>query len=452
MHSALGRSSARLIIVLPHAAGFALSVLVFYPGVMNYDARYIYADIAKGRFGDWQSPVMGWLWSVVDPIAPGPASFFLVTAASYWLGFALLSLALASRSSRLAFAVPLLALMPPAFAFVGMIWRDVLFACAWLVAVTLVFATAESRRPVRLPAQAVALALVAFGVLLRPNAILAAPILAAYAIWPQCLALHRAAVLYLPAIAVFLVLIQVVYYGIFDAMRQKPWHSIIVFDLGGISHFTKQNQFPVSWNAQEIALLTQSCYRPAPWNVYWNAEPCHFVMDRLEREKLFGSPVLVDAWMRAIVAHPLAYLRHRAGFMTTFLAQSNLTIWIEDISDPPNPVLSDNRAFAVLRHVHDALHPTPLFWPGTWLILNAGLCLWAWRKRHLPAGAFVVAGCGSAVAYVLTFFAVGVAAEFRYALWAVFAGLAGLVAAGAIAAAITADVEAELAVRPKSLN
>jgi hypothetical protein len=143
---------------------------------------------------------------------------------------------------------------------------------------------------------------------------------------------------------------------------------------------------------------------------------------------------------------------NRAGFMTTFFARSNLTIWIEDIDNPPNVVFADNRAFAILRRVHDALHPTPLFWPGTWLILNAGLCLWAWRKRHLPAGAFVVAGCGSAVAYVLTFFAVGVAAEFRYALWAVFAGLAGLVAAGSIAAAITADVEAELAVRPKSLN
>jgi hypothetical protein len=71
------------------------------------------------------------------------------------------------------------------------------------------------------------------------------------------------------------------------------------------------------------------------------------------------------------------------------------------------------------------LKPTPLFRAGTWLLLNAAICAWAWRKRHAPAGAFVVAVSGSAVVYVLTFFFVGVAAEFRYALWAVIAGLIG---------------------------
>jgi hypothetical protein len=426
MHAVSPRRPSWLIIVLLHAAGFTLSIVVFYPGVMNYDARYIYSDTAVGKFGDWQSPLMGWLWSVVDPIAPGPASIFLVIAASYWLGFALLALAVARRAGRLALIVPLLALSPPAFAFVGMIWRDVLFACAWLLAAALVFAAAESRRPVRLPAQAIALGLLAFGVLLRPNAILAAPILAAYVIWPQRFVLRRAALLYPPTVVVLFVLIQVIYYGIFDAMRQKPWHQVMVFDLGGITHLTKQNQFPVSWNAGETALLTEGCYRPAPWNVYWNAEPCRFVMERLEGEKIFGSPALVDAWMRAIAANPLAYLRHRAAFMWTFLAESNLTIWTLDLDDPSKPALAGNRAFVTLRRVHDVLHPTPLFWPGTWLLLCAGLCAWAWRKRHAPAGAFAVAVCGSAVAYVLTFFLVGVAAEFRYAFWAVLAGLSGM--------------------------
>jgi hypothetical protein len=432
MQAVSARRPSWPIVILLHAAGFALSVVVFYPGVMNYDARYIYLDTAAGRFGDWQSPLMGWLWSVVDPIAPGPASILLVIAASYWLGFALLSVAVARRSRVLTLVTPLLALSPPAFAFVGMIWRDVLFACAWLLAAALAFAAAESRRPVRALARATALGLLGFGVLLRPNAILAAPILAVYLIWPQRFVLRHAVLLYLPTAVVLFALIQVVYYGIFDAMRQRPWHSVVVFDLGGITHFTKQNQFPVSWNARETALLTQSCYRPAPWNVYWNAEPCRFVMDRLEGEKIFGSPALVDAWMRAVTANPLAYLRHRAAFMWTFLAESNLTIWTQDLDDRSKPALPHNRAFMVLRSVHDALQPTPLFWPGTWLLLDAGLCAWAWRKRQTRAGAFAVAVCGSAVAYVLTFFAVGVAAEFRYAYWAVLAGLTGAVGAATV--------------------
>jgi hypothetical protein len=427
MASPLPRRPSQLIllVVLVHAAGFALTIVVFYPGVMTYDARYIYSDIATGRFGDWQSPVMGWLWSLVDPIAPGSASIFLVAATSYWLGFALLSLTLARRSGWLALAPPLLALSPPAFSFVGMIWRDVLFACAWLLAATIAFAAADRGRMARLLAQTLALVVLVFGVLLRPNALLAAPILSAYVFWPHRFVVRRAALLFLPALVVLAVLIQVVYYGIFDAMRQKPWHSVLVFDLGGITHFTKENQFPVAWNAQQTKQLTESCYRPAPWNVYWNAEPCRFVMDRLEGEKIFGSPELIHAWLRAIAKHPMAYLRHRTAFMWTFLAESNLTIWTQDLDDPTKAVLADNPAFMALRALHDALEATPLFWPGIWVLLNVAVCAWAWRCRHTEAGAFAGSVSLSAIVYVLTFFAVGVAADFRYALWAVLACLSG---------------------------
>jgi hypothetical protein len=415
-------------IVLLHAAGFALTVAVFYPGVMTFDAKYVYSDIATGRFGDWQSPVMGWLWALVDPIAPGPASIFVVAAASYWLGFALLSLTLARRSAWLALITPLLALSPPAFAFVGMIWRDVLFACAWLLAAVIAFAAVESPATVRVPAQAIAIGLLVFGVLLRPNAILAAPVLAAYVIWPQRFVIWRAAVLYLPAVVVLVVAIQVAYYGIFDAMRQKPWHSILVFDLGGITHFTKENQFPVDWDARQTALLTSNCYRPALWNVYWNTEPCRFVMDRLEREKIFGSSALVEAWTGAVTRHPLAYLRHRAAFMGTFVADAHLTIWTQDLDDQTKPIWPDSPAFTALKTVDAALTPTPFLRIGPWLLLNAAICAWAWRRRYAPAGAFALAVSGSAIAYVFTFFFVGVASEFRYALWAVIAGLIGALA------------------------
>jgi peptidoglycan/LPS O-acetylase OafA/YrhL len=50
----------------------------------------------------------------------------------------------------------------------------------------------------------------------------------------------------------------------------------------------------------------------------------------------------------------------------------------------------------------------------------------AWRRRDTPEGAFTIAVCGSASLYVLTFFAVGVASDFRYGYWAVLASLAGL--------------------------
>jgi hypothetical protein len=408
------------------AAGYGLTLAVFYPGIMTYDAKFVYEDIAKGVLGDWQSPVMTVLWGVIDPIAPGPGSMFLLIATSYWLGFGLLALAMARRSSRLALLQPLLALTPPAFVFVGIIWRDVLFATTWLLAAVIVFAAAEGGARFRMLVKVLALALCALGVLLRPNALITAPILAAYIVWPTQTSWKRTAILLVPAMAGFFALVQLVYYGALGATRQHPLQSVMIFDLGGISHFTKQNQFPVTWSEPESALLLNTCYQPTQWDIYWRLEPCEFVMRKIEREeKLFGTPAITEAWTRAVMRHPLAYLRHRSAFMWNFLGGDNMTMWLADVEHPAGTVFPDRPAFAALVWLHDRLKPTPLFRAGSWLLVCIVVCGLACRRRETREGAFALGVCGSAAGYVLSFFAVGVASDFRYGYWAVLAGITG---------------------------
>ena len=414
------------------AAGYALTLLIFYPGIMTYDAKFVYEDIARGALGDWQSPVMTVLWGVIDPVAPGAGSMCLLIATSYWLGFGLLALALARRASRLAVLLPLLALLPPAFVFIGIIWRDVLFATIWLLAAAIAFVATGRNARLRLPVQALALALCAFGVLLRPNALIAAPILAAYIAWPSRIFAKRTAILFIPAMAGLFALVQVAYYGALGATRQHPLQALMVFDLGGISHFAKQNQFPVNWSEPETALLLNGCYQPTQWDIYWRLEPCDFVMRKIEREeKLFGTPAITEAWRRAVVRHPVAYLRHRAAFMWNFLSNDNLTMWVADVERPAQNVFPDRPAFVALVSLHDRLKPTPLFRAGAWLLVCIVACGFAWRRRATPEGAFALGTCGSAAVYVLSFLAVGVASDFRYAYWAVLAGIAGGVVAAA---------------------
>jgi hypothetical protein len=425
MHRRLYLAVAALI-----ATGYGLTLTIFYPGILTYDAKFVYEDIAKGVLGDWQSPVMTVLWGVIDPVAPGAGSMFLLIATSYWLGFGLLAFALASRSTRLALLLPLLALMPPAFVFVGIIWRDVLFATTWLLAAAITFAAAERGARFRVPVQVLALALCAFGVLLRPNALIAAPILTAYIAWPTQMSWKRVAILFVPAIAGFFALVQVVYYGALGATRQHPLQSIMVFDLGGISHFTRQNQFPVTWSEPESALLLNTCYQPTQWDIYWRIEPCDFVMRKLEREQgLFGTPAVTEAWARAVMRHPLAYLQHRAAFMWNFLGGENLTMWVADVERPTGNVFPDRPAFVALVSLHDMLKPTPLFRVGPWLLVCILVCGFAWRRRETTEGAFAFGVCGSAAVYVLSFFAIGVASDFRYGYWAVLAGIVGSVVA-----------------------
>jgi hypothetical protein len=413
-------------------AGFALTIWIFWPGIQTFDAFYIYKDMLERTYGDWQSPVMIVLWRLIDPIAPGTGSLLLLTAALYWLTFGIVALAVARRASRLALLVPILALSPPAFVFVGIIWRDVLFGIAWLLAAALVFAAVNSGKKQRVTAQAVALALLAFGVLLRPNALAAAPILAAYVLWPAKVQWKRAAILYVPVALLLFGLVQVIYYGVLDAKRQYPLHPIMVFDLGGVSHFAKENVFPGAWTPDETALIVNGCYQPTMWDIYWTQQPCLFVMDRLDREKIFSFPPLADAWTRAILSHPLAYIQHRLAFMGVFLfGGENLTMFTRTLEDPDKIVFADNPRLMTLKAAHDVLKPTPLFRTGFWLLLDIVVCLFAWRRRDTPAGAFALGVCGAATVYLMTFLTVGVANDFRYAYWAVLAGLAGLVALAA---------------------
>ena len=133
-----------IAIWLVFAAGFLLSISVFYPGYMTIDALWVYEATARG-LGDWQSPVMTLLWKLIDPIAPGSMSMFLLMAALYWGSFALIALAVTRRVPWLGVAVMLLAMSPPAFILVGMIWRDVLFADVWLCAAALTYTGGHSR-------------------------------------------------------------------------------------------------------------------------------------------------------------------------------------------------------------------------------------------------------------------------------------------------------------------
>jgi hypothetical protein len=292
----------------------------------------------------------------------------------------------------------------------------------------------RSRRPsaacARPLLRALALAPVAFGVLLRQNAVFAAPVLAAYAAWPERFDPKRTAILLLPGALAFYALVPTVYYGALHAKKVNPLHQILAYDLGGISHFTGENQFPVSWSAEQTALLTGACYGPERWDVYWYVPPCSFVMRRLAQpdDVVFGSPRLAEAWRRAVLAHPAAHLGHRARFMWNFLGRPNLVLPHLDWRGP-QATYGANRYFRPLLAPHGVLERTPLFRPGLWLVLAIVVVAAAWPARGVPMGAFAVGVGASAVAYAGTFFAVGVAPDFRYAYWSVLATLAGGVAA-----------------------
>lgn len=425
-----GVSLVPIIILTLISAGFALTLVVFHPGYLTIDAWWVYKAITDG-LGDWQSPAMTVLWRVIDPIAPGSLSMFLLMALLYWASFGLVAFTVARHVPWLGVVTVLLAFAPPAFFFTGMIWRDVLFADVWLCAAALTYATAARPAGVRWPAQTLAMLLVLFGVLLRPNAIIAAPFLAAYVIWPAAFHWKRIAIILIPGIAAGYALIHTVYYTVLDAERQNPLHSVFVFDLGGMTYYSGENRFPVTFTPEQTRMLfTSACYDPTRWDHYWHIKPCDFVMQRLERkgDKIFGTPRLTEAWRSAVLSNPLAYLKHRLTFMRTFLAEPILVIPTLDLEEPSRRIYAQNPFFMAMIGIHNALQPTWLFRMGLWLVIAIVVCAFAWPLRATLSGAFALGTSGSAIVYVLSFFPFGVAAEFRYGYWCVLASLVGAVA------------------------
>ncbi len=424
---------AMALVCVMACAGFALTILVFYPGYLTRDATFVRGYVQTWHLGDWQSPLMTIVWWLIDPVSPDTGSMFLLVAGLYWLSFGIAGLAVARVSVGLAIVVVLLALAPPAFMLLAMIWRDILFGAVWLLAAAIIyFVTDRWQRP-HWAARAFALGLVGFGVLLRPNAVVAAPLLIAYVAWPARFAWKRVALLFIPALLAGYGLIQVVYYGILNVHRENPLHSLIVFDLGAITYFTQENQFPVSWSEDgyEDALLITQCYDPSRWDSYWTRSPCKFVMVRLESKDdvVFGTPRLARSWLRAVAAHPLAYLRHRAGFLWAFLAGENPTLELERMHLVDRVPLARNRYFLAIVALHEVLKSTALFRAGTWLAFAAAVGALAWRGPATPSGAFAISVAASGIVYILSFGVFGVAADFRYAYWCVLASLVGLIPA-----------------------
>src|SRR5437667_12344011 len=122
-------------------------------------------------------------------------------------------------------------------------------------------------------------------------------------------------------------------------------------------------------------------------------------------------------------------------------------MWKEDLDDQSKTQLPARRAFTGLIAIHDALKPTPLFRAGTWLLICLAVCAFAWPRRATPSGAFATGVCGSGAVYVLTYVAVGVGSDFRYAYWAVLAGMAGGVVAALTPKERTRRFEGELVPR-----
>jgi hypothetical protein len=414
------------VFIISLAAGLILS---FWPGIMTWDAITQLDQATRDYLEDWHPPVMAWIWRQFIPLLPGPAPMFLLQLLLYSAGFALTAgWALARKRYGLAIALATGSLSPITIGLMAAVLKDCLMLGALLAATGLFLWSEHDRRQWT---RTMSMILLLFASTLRFNAFLACfPI--ATALMPDAFRRTRARLIAtaLAAIAALLLAMPLAN-RLLNAQPSGVELSLIIFDLGGITEHSGADAFPPLKVGDAVA-ANHHCYSSDKWDYYssWSTRPCAITFDNVRASFEASDTNPIAFWIRAIVAHPIAYIEHRLDHLninTLFLIRMPLTssvpkqipnIW--NYSVRPNVVqgIVDKAAW---------LHAnTPLGWPICWLALAVSTLMVGHR---LPSRGVIVPIASSALAYGLGYAVLSVSSEIRYHLWT----MAGTWIAAAIA-------------------
>jgi hypothetical protein len=357
----------------------------------------------------------------------------------------------------------LIGLAPFVFNYLGLLWKDVALASAWLFAAGIAFRRFARGEKLGLLEHAMISAAFLYGALVRGNSIFAAAPLVLYflnvdvfsrRIWPQVAACVLAPALLIASASVF-------NHQIVQAEAQQPEDSLFLFDLVGISHQTRTNLVPGPWTPAQARRIPD-CYGADKWD-HVGMGDCRFLTQTLDDRGLWGQPAISRAWISAIMQHPVQYVAHRVAFTNQILrwlgpipvrdAFMESEITDSRYEHQPGPI------FRAYEAASDALDRTPLFRPYLWLLLSAATVVLSRLAADSPQRRFAAAIGASAFLYLATYVVFGVASDFRYAYWAIVgacvalgalaacawntprrAAIAATVCAGAIAVAIAVSV------------
>ena len=178
------RSPARALTLTILALGLLAVLAANLPGQMSYDSVVQLQDGRSGVYHTWHPAVMAWLLGLGDAVLPGTAVYVTAVAT---LAFAALALPVID-APRVGWAAPVVALLACASPLLlleqGLVWKDVLFADAFVAAFALL-ASAARRGAGRAAwgAWGGAATLLALAVLVRQNGLVAAVFASAAAGW-----------------------------------------------------------------------------------------------------------------------------------------------------------------------------------------------------------------------------------------------------------------------------
>lgn len=422
--------------------GFVATLWLFYPGFASFDTAHQWYEVRHGRYTDHHPPLMALLWSLTEPVLPGPAGPFVMQALLYWGALGAIAFALFRRGWSQAAAVLLVGLAPPLFALVAHVWKDVALM-AWLMAATALLVVerrASSRNRALLVAAAV---LIAGAAAFRHNGIAAALPLSVYIAWRWQIATPAARAARI-AITAALVFAAVAVLSQLPARHPRVehvqfWPTLALWDLAAVSIAERRMLIPPELHKRPLAVADLEPHFKPEVNTPLFAPSNLLKVSLIEPYSDAELANLRRAWLRLPVEHSRSYLAHRwrlvralAGLPPAGMpSPQDFMAYRTQLLDNPSINVPEPPGRASLLAGVLSLSGTVWMAVWPWLALSLPLTIALWRRRRRQLAPLGLALVASAWCYFAPLAVLAGSAELRYSSWSLAAiALALLMACG----------------------
>jgi hypothetical protein len=344
---------------------------------------------------------------------------FVLQAALYGLGFALLVLVLEAKGRRVAAVfTALIAISPLLLGWQMVVLKDAQMLGAMIAAFgTIAYFRLQGRRIPGMAA-AILLVLLAYATLVRANALFATVPLAVFLLpRPKSPAVRLA--LAFVCMVLLLAVEPIINHRLFDASSSGVAKSQPLFDLAAIAVAVPTSVAPFG-PSQRSELIKRHCVTPFFWDPVGDPSACGPVTE--SADALSEKELYLDL-LRAAATHPFVYAVHRVRHWNSterWLVRPGLIS-----AGPPNHAEPNDEGLAgpgsgFVSSWQDAAAfeaRTPLGWPITWTCVALLLVPVAWRRRSQQEGALALALLVSSIILEASFLVISIASDLRYHLW-----------------------------------
>lgn len=409
---------------------FLFCCVIFYPGAFSNDPVSQWDQAVKHSYNTWHPILMAVIWHYLGKLF-GIGAFFMFNQLLYWFGMALfVDMVLGRRLRYLA-----LAYFPPTLIMSIDVWKDVACMNGLLLAVGFFMAwlKAKSRWCI-----ALAVLSLLYASLVRTNGFIPSAVLIAMAclffgswrIWGRLCAAFLGAVLF----CALMMGSNALLIRAFNAKAEHILPSLLVWDIQGtyINAGIRKPQ-PLS------VPLMPSVERSEKWLEAYLPNG-HTTFGRMDYSRVTDevSKKILKDWLAVVTENPKAYLKHRLA-VVKFLWSWQPTVYYPYQSYGqnhrmgkdylPGPVA--DKLYPCMHKIFHAMEKLRLVHVWVWMLVSLGAVAFV-LFRGLAKGASAlqtVAGimAVSGLANALSLFFITPAADYRYVIWTVLAGLLSLV-------------------------